>query len=123
MGLSVAGLVIAVIFKKRLVAWIAGSYRWPLSHIVLGIGCVLALFAHTGFRFGANINAALMGFYLAALLSGALAGVAIGGAPRLRKMGFRKTGRQNRALIWLHVMAVCPLPALLAVHILTVYLY
>ena len=123
LGLSVVGLVIAVIIKKRLVARIAGSHRWRLSHIVLGIGCVLALFAHTGFRFGVNLNAALMGFYLAALLSGALVGVAIGGAPRLRKMGIGKTGKPRRVLIWLHVMAICPLSALLTVHILAAYLY
>ena len=107
LALSVAGLVIAVIIQKRLVARIVGSHRWRLSHIVLGIACVLALFAHTGFRFGANINAALMGFYLATLLSGALAGVAIGGAPRLRHMGIGKTGKPRRVLLWVHVFAIC----------------
>ena len=123
LALSVAGLVIAVIIRKRLVARIAGSHRWRLSHIVLGIACALALFAHTGFRFGANVNAALMGFYFATLLSGALAGVAIGGAPRLRQAGIGKTGKPRRVLLWVHVAAICPLPALLAVHILVAYLY
>lgn len=104
-------------------ARIAGSHRWRLSHIVLGIACVLALFAHTGFRFGANINAALMGFYLATLLSGALAGVAIGGAPQLRQMGVGRTGRPRRVLLRVHVFAVCPLAALLIVHVLAAYLY
>lgn len=123
LGLSLAGLGIAVAIKKRLVARIAGSHGWRLFHIVLGIACVVVLFAHTGFRFGANMNTALMGFFVAALLSGALAGTAIGGAPRLRKMGVRKTGRHNRMLIGLHAIAICPLPALLIVHVLTVYLY
>ena len=123
LALSVAGLLIAVIIKKRLVARIAGSHRWRLSHIVLGIACVLALFAHTGFRFGLNINAALVGFYLATLLSGALAGVAIGAAPRLRQMGIGKTGKPRRVLLWVHVFAICPLAALLIVHVLTAYLY
>ena len=123
LGLSAAGLVIAVVVKKRLVARIAASHGWRLFHIVLGIACVVALFAHTGFRFGANVNTALMAFFLAAMLSGALAGTAIGGTRQLRKMGMRKTGRYNRVLIGLHVIAICPLPALLAVHILSVYLY
>ncbi|MDE0226663.1 MAG: GPP34 family phosphoprotein, partial [Gammaproteobacteria bacterium] len=56
LALSVASLVIAVIIRQRLVARIAGSHRWRLSHIVLGIACVLALFAHTGFRLGVNVN-------------------------------------------------------------------
>lgn len=123
LGLGVAGLGIAVAVKKRLVARIAGSHGWRLLHVAFGIACVLVLFAHTGFRFGANMNAALMGFFLAALLSGALAGAAIGGTPRLREMGVRKTGRHNRMLIALHAIAICPLPALLIVHVLTVYLY
>ena len=119
LGLSLAGLVIAVIIKKRLVARIAGSHRWRLSHIVLGFVCVVVLFAHTGFRFGANINAALMGFYLAALLTGA----AIGGAPRLRQWGIGKAGTPRRVLVGLHVMVICPLPALLVIHVLAAYLY
>ena len=123
LALSVASLVIAVIIRQRLVARIAGSHRWRLSHIVLGIACVLALFAHTGFRFGVNVNAALMGFYLAALLSGALVGVAIGGAQRLRQAGAGKTGKPRRVLLRVHVAALCPLPALLTVHILAAYLY
>ena len=123
LALSVAGLVIAVIIRKRLVPRIAGSHRWRLSHIVLGIACALALFAHTGFRFGDNVNAALMGVYLAVLLSGALAGVAVGGARGLRRIGAGKSGKPLRVLLRVHVLAICPLPALLAVHILLAYLY
>ena len=123
LALSVAGLVIAVIVRKRLVPRIAGSPRWRLSHIGLGIACVLTLFAHTGFRIGDNVNAALMGVYLAVLLSGALAGVVIGGAQGLRRMGAGRTGKPLRALLRVHALALCPLPALLAVHILLAYLY
>jgi len=123
LSLSLAGLVIAVMVRRRLVPRNAGSQRWRLSHIVIGVACVLALFAHTGFRFGDNINAALMGVYLAALLSGALAGAAIGGAQQIRRMGFGRAGISLRSLLRIHVLALCPLPALLAVHILLVYLY
>ncbi|MCY3828353.1 MAG: GPP34 family phosphoprotein [Rhodospirillaceae bacterium] len=121
--LSVVSLVIAVIVRKRLVPRIASSNWWRLSHVVLGVACVLALFAHTGFRFGDNLNAALMGFYLAVLLSGTLAGVAIGGAQRLRRIGAGRIGIPLRTLLRVHVLALCPLPALLAVHVLLVYLY
>ncbi|MCY3597810.1 MAG: GPP34 family phosphoprotein [Rhodospirillales bacterium] len=123
LALSVAGLVIAVVVRKRLAPRIAGSQRWRLSHVIMGVACVLALFAHTGFRFGDNFNAALMGFYLAVLLSGALAGVAIGGAQRLRRISAGRIGLPLRTLLRVHVLALCPLPALLAVHVLLVYLY
>ncbi len=121
LALSAAALAVAVIVRKRLVPRIAGSQRWRLSHIILGIACVAVLFAHTGFRLGDNVNAVLMGCYLAALLSGALAGIAIGGARRLRRTS---AGRMPvRSLLWTHVLAICPLPALLIVHILLAYLY
>jgi len=123
LGLSIAGLTVAVTIKKQLVSWISGSYRWRLSHILLGIGCVLTLFTHTGFRLGTNFNAALMGCYLAVLLSGALAGVVIGGAPLLQQMGIARVSTPRRILIWTHALAICPLPALLVVHLLSVYLY
>ena len=123
LALSVAGLVVAVIVRKRLVTRMVGSHRWRLSHIVVGVGCMLALFAHTGFRFGSNVNAALMGTYLVALLSGALAGVVIGGMPRFRRIGVANAARLRRGLLRVHALAICPLPALLAVHVLLAYLY
>lgn len=123
LALSVASLAIAVMVRKRIVPRIAGSQRWRLSHAVIGVACVPALFAHTGFRLGDNVNAALMGVYLVMLLAGALAGVAIGGAQRLRQMGARRVGIPLRALLRVHLLALCSLPALLAVHVLLVYLY
>ena len=123
LGLSAAGLLCAVVVRKRLASRVVGSHRWRLSHIVVGIACVLALFAHTGFRFGVNLNAALMGAYLVALLSGALSGVVIGGFPGLRRVGVHTAGTLRRGLLWLHALAICPLPALLAVHVLAAYLY
>ncbi len=123
LGLSIAGFVIAILIRKQLVSWISGSYRWRLSHILLGIGCVLTLFIHTGFRLGTHLNTALMGCYLTVLLSGALAGVLAGGAPHLRQMGIRKTITPRRLLMRVHALAICPLPALVIVHLLSIYLY
>ncbi|MCY3641834.1 MAG: GPP34 family phosphoprotein [Gammaproteobacteria bacterium] len=123
LALSVAGLVVGVAVRKRLISQITGLRRWRLAHIAIGVACTLALFIHTGFRLGANVNAALMGFYVATLLSGALAGIAVGAAHRLRQMTIGRVGRPRNVLLWLHVMAICPLPALLAVHIAAAYLY
>lgn len=124
LALSMGGLVVAVTIKKQLLAWVSGSHRWRLSHIVLGIGCIFALFVHTGFRLGSNLNAVLMGSYLAVLLSGALVGMVAGGEPRLLKqVGLGKIGTVRRTLLWVHALALCPLPALLIVHVLSVYLY
>ena len=105
--------------------WFGGFWQQWSGYLLLAlsVACVLALFAHTGIRLGVNVNAALMGFYLATLLSGALAGLMIGAVHRLRQVGIDRTGQTRRVLLWLHVAAICPLPALLAVHILAAYLF
>lgn len=121
LGLSLLGLSIAVIVKKRLVVRVARSHPWRLTHFVLGVSCLVALFAHTGFRFGANLNGLLMGCYLVVLFSGALSEVALRFASRVQLVALGTPGKRRRALIRLHVAALCPLPALLVVHILTAY--
>ncbi|MCY3803489.1 MAG: GPP34 family phosphoprotein [Gammaproteobacteria bacterium] len=123
LALSLTGLMIALALKKQLLVWLSGSHRWRLSHLALGIACVFVLFMHTGFRLGDNLNAALMATYLTVLLSGALTGVVVGGAPRIKQISLSRVFAARRVLIWVHALALCPLPALLIVHILTVYLY
>jgi len=123
LALSMASLMIAIVLKKQLLTWVSGSHRWRLSHLVLGIACVFILFMHTGFRLGSNLNATLMGTYLTVLLSGALAGVVVGGTPRFKQISLSRVFAARRALIWVHGLALCLLPALLVIHILSVYLY
>ena len=131
LGLSVAGLAAVLRLKTRLgvrkaettpVRRPAGSaQRWRLYHLGLGVGCLALLFAHTGFRLGANLHAVLMGCYVGALACGALVGIATGAAPQLRHIGIGPNAR--RLILRLHVWLLLPLPALLVVHILVVYLY
>ena len=121
LGFSGAGLVAALLMKTRTVVRSGGSIWWRLAHVGFGVCCVLLLFGHTGFRLGVNVNAALMGCYVAVLVFGALAGMSTYGAAGLRKMGM--TPRLRVIPMRLHVIALCPLPALLIIHILVVYLY
>ncbi len=121
LGLSGAGFMTAALRKWRPAARLSGSNRWRLAHLVIGICCLLVLFVHTGFRIGANMNAALMICYLAILMSGALAGISINGASQLRKIGV--SPKPLYTLLRLHVIALYPLPALLIIHILIVYSY
>lgn len=121
LGLSGAGLLAALLWKVRAIARLGGYHGWRLAHVGLGIGCVLVLFAHTGFRFGIHFNAALMGCFLAVLILGGLAGVCSHAAGLLRKMGIRPA--QRIIPMRLHRLALYPLPALVIIHVLTVYLY
>ena len=121
LALTAAGLLASQIPRLRPVARLGGYVWWQFGHVALGVCCLLALFAHTGFRFGSNLNAALMGFYAAALFFGALAGVVFSGTSLIRKMGI-KPGLRSLPLK-LHLFAILPLPALLIAHLLIVYLY
>ncbi len=121
LGLSGAGLLAVLLVKVRAIARLGGFNWWRLAHVGFGIGCVFGLFAHTGFRLGANLNAALMVCFLAALILGGLAGVCTNGAGQLRKMGVPPKLRVIP--MRLHIIALCPLPALLIIHVLVVYMY
>ena len=121
LGLSGAGFLAVLLRKVPSLTRLGGYNEWRLAHAGFGFGCVLALFAHTGFRFGSHFNAALMSCFLAVLILGGLAGVCSNAAGPLRKLGIRP--RQRIIPMRLHLIALCPLPALVTIHILTVYLY
>ncbi|MCY3852328.1 MAG: GPP34 family phosphoprotein [Gammaproteobacteria bacterium] len=121
LGLSLAGLLVALLMKTPLLVRRKSHDWWPLMHVGFGAGCVLALFAHTGFRFGINLNAALMWNYLALLIFGALVGIS------MRRTAWPPVNaalnRLRRFSIKAHLLALLPLPALLILHLLIVYLY
>ncbi len=121
LALASAGILAAVLMKVRRIARFGGHNWWRLAHAGLGVACVLALFAHTGFRLGANLNAALMVCFLAALILGGIAGVCNNAAGRLRRMGVPP--RVRIIPMRLHTVALWPLPALVIIHVLAVYLY
>ncbi len=123
LGLSVVGFAAASLRRVRFVSGLGDQNWWRLVHVGLGMSCVLLLFAHTGFRLGSNLNAVLMGCYIAALISGAGAGVLMGGATQFRRFGFAQVGKLSRIPMRMHIIALGTLPALLIIHLLVVYLY
>ena len=121
LAFSVVGLLALLALRLRAIARAGGTHWWRLAHVGFGASCLLLLFAHTGFRLGTRLNAALMACYLAVLLFGALTGIATYGARVLHKLGALPKLRGH--LLRLHWFALFPLPALVVVHILVVYLY
>lgn len=121
LALASAGILAVVLMKVRRIARFGGHNWWRLAHAGLGVACVLALFAHTGFRLGANLNAALMVCFLTLLILGGLAGVCNNAAGELRRMGVPPKVRIIP--MRLHTVALWPLPALVIIHVLAVYLY
>jgi nitrite reductase (NADH) large subunit len=118
-GLSLAGLAMSL--RKRLKFFHWGNYEaWRVAHGVTGVSGLLILAAHTGLRFGTDLNFLLMSFFTAANLAGAVAGSAVGFDRQLSGV-FGQTLR--RGFVWLHMLLVWPLPVLVAFHIFSVYYF
>jgi nitrite reductase (NADH) large subunit len=102
-----------------------GSYEaWRLIHLFIGIAAALILVAHTGFRLGSNLNLVLMVSFLVTLVFGAAAGFVTGSEHELQDRGLTGSTVKPRSVsLWIHILAIWPLPVLLAVHILTVYAF
>ena len=123
-GLS--GLAALIGLRKRVgfLRRLGGYDWWRVTHLAIGVLCAVGLFAHTGFRLGSGLNALLMICFAVALLAGALAGAVTGGEHALRARRLASAERSPRTpSLWVHVLLLWPLPALLILHVLTVYVY
>lgn len=119
LGLSVVGLLMSL--RKRLkFDWLGDFAYWRILHIVLGGLCAITLIFHTGFHMGENLNRILILDFLGIILLGSTAGLMISVSHRLKPsqaMSIRKFWS------WVHIVFTWPLPALLGIHILTVYYF
>jgi nitrite reductase (NADH) large subunit len=117
----------ALIGLRRRIGFLSrlGQYdSWRLIHLGIGVVAGIALFAHTGFRLGSGLNFWLMFSFCASLIFGAIAGLMTGGEHKLLENGVGSAKSPPRSVPhWVHVLALWPLPVLLAIHILSVYSY
>ena len=125
LALSVMAALLS--FRKRwlpsaIVRRIGDFGAWRLVHILIGATALVALFAHTGFRLGHNFNFWLMSCFLTASLSGATIGLTSALEHRISTSP-ASAARLRSVSLWLHILALWPLPLLLCFHILSVYYY
>lgn len=124
LGITAAAAGLSLRKRIRILNKLARYDIWRVAHLVLGAVALAALFVHTGFRLGENLNAILMATYLTILILGALTGLVIGGEHKLREKGVGSAKNPPRSIpAWLHILAFWPLPILLTAHILSVYIY
>jgi nitrite reductase (NADH) large subunit len=122
LGVSLLALLISL--RKRVPRFRLGAFaKWRVFHAVFGLVSLGVLFAHTGFRFGANLNSWLMSVFVGLNLLGAVAGIAAGlesrGGPRAATVA----RRLRPGLTAAHYVLFWPLPVLVAFHVAAVYLY
>lgn len=114
----------AILSLRKRISWLRlGAFGgWRMFHIVIGTLGLVALFAHTGFRLGSNLNYWLMLTFLGLGAAGAIAGLASALEHRVFSTP-QAAARLRSASFWVHLIAFWPLPLLLAIHILSVYFY
>lgn len=124
LGLSAAAAILGLRKRIGIFRRLGGYDWWRIAHLFIGVAATGALVWHTGFRLGANLNLALMLCFIATLVFGAVAGLLTGGEHKLREEGLVEGPKSPRSLpMWVHILAVWPLPLLLLFHILSVYAY
>jgi nitrite reductase (NADH) large subunit len=118
LGMSAVALLMSL--RKRVKRVSLGNFSsWRVMHVIVGAVAAVLLLAHTGGRAGANLNLALGASFIAAVLLGAAASAFTAGEPRAGARG--RTRR--RWSTWLHIVVLWPLPALLALHIVSAYYF
>ena len=124
LGILTAAMIIGLRKRIRFVDRLGNYDWWRLVHIGIGVIAVAGLFAHTGFRLGANQNFALGLAFVLTLAMGAAAGLATGGDHHLRAQGIGTARKPFRRWpTWLHILALWPLPILVLAHVLMVYAF
>jgi len=123
-GFSILGLIVIGLFislRKRMAKFTAGDYDlWRISHVVLGIVALLALIAHTGFRFGSELNLLLMINFLLLAVAGANASTVVATEHRMVPAVAKK---QRKLWNKVHLLLFWSLPVLLSFHVLKTYYF
>ncbi|MEC9347453.1 MAG: FAD-dependent oxidoreductase [Pseudomonadota bacterium] len=124
LGLTAAAALLGLRKRIGIARWLGNYQGWRLVHLGIGGLAALALVWHTGFRLGANLNLVLMLCFLVTLAFGAVAGLITGGEHELRGRDLVTGPKSPRTLpLWVHILALWPLPVLIVLHVLAVYTY
>lgn len=119
LGMALLGLILSLRKRLKLFRWLEFSH-WRLLHVVTGVLVVAGLIAHTGLRFGDNLNRYLMMDFIALLAIGGMAGTILAVQ---HKLDAARALKWKNLLLWGHILLVWPLPVLLAFHILQTYYF
>ena len=123
-GFTILGLIVcsfALLLRKR---WrrlkLSTFENWRTAHGFIGVMSVLALSIHTGLHVGFNFNTVVLITFIAALASGAVAGVKVYLASRRISL----TANKSQAL-WskIHTLVLWPMSVFLGFHILSSYYF
>lgn len=120
--LGITGGALLLSFRKRISSFNFLNFGvWRAAHGVLGLLTIAGLMAHTGFRFGANLNLCLMICFLTLNFAGGLTGLFAALETRSSGSVQRLLKRWRPRLTLLHILFFWPFPVLVAFHIAAAY--
>lgn len=119
--LAISSVALILSLKKRIKTF--KYFTFPslrVLHIILGFITVVGFAVHSGYRMGSGINYYLALSFITILLVGGMSSLIIAVEHKLDTALAQKI---KRNLIWVHILAFWPLPALLAAHIFKSYYF
>ena len=119
LGLSVIALLMSL--RKRVKKFTLSNFQvWRIIHVILGFLTVIGLVAHSGTSLGQGINYYLALSFIGILIAGGASSLLVAYEHKLDVTLSRKI---KSKLVWLHILAFWPFPALIAAHIFTSYYF
>jgi nitrite reductase (NADH) large subunit len=124
LGLTLTAMLIGLRKRIRFMDRLGSYDIWRLVHLAIGVFAAVALVVHTGLRAGSNLNLILFAVFTLNLTLGAAAGLTTGGDHALRACRIGTARKPVRRIpVWLHILAVWPLPVLIGAHVLASYAF
>lgn len=119
--LFIAVIVSLISIRKRVNIFSWGDFTsWRNAHLILGLLIMITLLIHTGARAGENLDSVLMVCFVVVLFTGGLLTGSIANQHKFNVVNARKL---RIGSLWLHLLALWPLPALLTSHVLKSYYF
>jgi nitrite reductase (NADH) large subunit len=123
-GFSILALTIIALLVSLRKRWkrfrLVEFSVWRYLHVLIGLFVVLALFVHTGFRAGENLNGWLMMLFSSLMLVGGIYGVFMAFQHMLDGALAQKI---KSYFNWVHLLLFWPVPVLLSFHVFKVYYF
>jgi len=119
LALSAIGLILSV--NKRIKSFTYLSFPvWRIVHVVLGFIAVIGFAVHSGYRLGAGVNFFLALSFVSVLIAGGASSILVS---LEHKIDSSLAWKLKQKIVWLHILAFWPFPALLATHIFKSYYF
>ncbi len=119
LGMTLFGLLISLAKRWKKFSFFQFSV-WRYLHVLIGVFIVIALFSHTGFRLGNNLNGMLMVLFSGLILVGGIYGLFMS---LQHKLDGVFVNRVRGYLNWTHLLLFWPVPVLLSFHVLKTYYF